>query len=543
MFLGGILVKVLIADTLPRDVYVPLFQEAGIEYLDEVPKSNLEKVIADCEGLVVRSATKVTAELLANAPKLKIIGRAGTGYDNIDLNAATLRGIVVENTPDANSNSATEYTMGLIYALAKNISAADASLKSGKWEKSRYSGTELHGKRLGIIGLGRIGQLVAKLAMGNGMEVVFYDPYVSEENARKFGYTSLTFDELLRTSDYVTLHAVLTEETKGMIGTRQLSLMKPSARLINAARGELVDEDVLYDAIKSGKLAGAGIDVFEKEPYKGKLLELGDKIVVTPHLAASTEEAQTRVAEAIVNQMILYFKDDTLINAVNTSPFPPELRPYLDLVERMGYFAGWLLQDPITNIKVTCYGEITQMDIRGIDSASLVGLLSRYVDSINIVNAPQIAKQRGIIFSKEASEKQIDYRSMVSLEVLAEGQKKPITISGILFGRRRPRVIELNGYEIEFEPTGNLLLTSHVDVPKVLAYITTTLGENDINIATSHLSRKTQGGSAMAVFSLDSPVPYKVIKELANPERGISDVRQILYGVKVLIHERLPPRS
>lgn len=528
------MVKVLIADNLPQEIYAPLFRQAGIEFIDTILPGSLEQVIADCEGLIVRSATKVTSELLDKAPKLRIIGRAGIGYDNIDIDAATLRGIVVENTPDANSVSAAEHTMGLIYSLARNISAADAALKSGRWEKSLYLGTELNGKRLGIIGLGRIGQLVAKLAKGNGMEIVFHDPYISEEVPIKLSCTPLPLDELLRTSDYVTLHAVLTSETRCMIDAKKLTLMRPTAKLINTARGELVDEDALYNTIKSGRLSGAAIDVFEKEPYRGKLLELRDKVIVTPHLAGSTIEAQTRVTEEITSQIIAYLREGRYTHAVNVSKLSLEIKPYIDLVERMGYFVSKLIKAPIENVKVTCYGELAQSDIIGISNVALVGLLSEHVD-INLVNASQVAKQRGINFFETRSTEQIDYRNLISLEVFVKAYE-PIYVKGILFEKKGPRIVGLNGCDIEFEPSGILLISSHQDVPGVIAYISRILEENNINIATVSLSREAQRGKAIGVYRVDSLVAEGIIKKIAEGSDKVYNVQQIV------IPKKLSPR-
>ena len=534
------MIKVLSPDKLPHEVLAQKFKEAGIDYFakDQYPQLDLEKLIADCDGLIVRSETKVTADLLDHAPKLKIVGRAGTGYDNIDVYAATARGIVVENTPDANSLSAAEHTMALIYALARNISVADASMKQGEWNRSRYAGAELSGKVLGIIGLGRIGELVARFAKAIGMEVVFHDPFISKERLQGLGYTSLPLEDLLGKSDYVTIHVNLTDETRGMIDAEKLALMRRDTKLLNVARGGLVDENALYDALKSNVIAGAAIDVFEPEPYKPKspdkdLRKLEGKVILTPHLGASTKEAQDRVARQIAEQIVLFFREKRIINSVNAREFSQDIKPYLGLVERMGYLARTLVQGPISEVRLACYGGIASSDISGISSVGLVGLLSGQVDSINIVNAPQIAHHRGIRISEERPPEQTDYRNMIGLEVLANGAQ-PVNVRGILFEGKTPRIVGLNGYTIEFEPDGTLLMTSHKDVPGVAGYIGTVLGKHQINIATINLSRESQGGKAIAVLKVDSSVPQEVIREIVNDtQKRFYDARQIVIPTKL----------
>jgi len=517
---------VVIADRLPEEVYGPLLREAGISFADGT-KGSLEALLADnCEGLIVRSKTRVTAELLSKAPYLRIVGRAGTGTDNIELEAATARGVIVENTPSANSESAADHAMALIYALSRNILAADAAVKRGEWDPTKYLGTELNDKILGIVGFGRVGRRVAERGKAAGMNVLECDPFVDPKVAEELGCRAVGLDELLSASDYVSLHSSLSENNVGMIGKKELEMMKPTARLINIARGELIDEDALYDTLVNGKIAGAALDTFKEEPYRGRLTELGDLVILTPHLGATTAEAQRRVAEQITRQLIAYFKEGKIVNAVNVSLVAPEVKPFVSLVERMGYLAGKLAEGPIRSLEVTCYGELGEQDIRNISIYGLVGLLTDKVSPVNIVNAREIANGRGIEVFERTSSGEIDYRSMVSLKVnQAEGNS--IEVNGMLYEKLGPRIIGLNGYRVDFEPEGTILITHHVDQPGILAHITRVLEVYKINIGNVSLSKSPMGKEAIAVIGLDSPAPENALGEIANREREIYDARQI----------------
>ena len=520
---------IVYADNLPEEIYGPLLEEAGIDYINAT-KGNLEDLLnscsVDCVAIVVRSQTYVDASLLSKVPNVQVVGRAGTGVDNVDVVAATARGVIVENTPSANTESAADHAMGLIYALSRNIPAADASLKRGEWERNRYLGTELSGKVLGLIGFGRVGRGVAERGKAAGMTVLECDPYVDEKVAGEYSARSVSLDELLRTSDYVSLHTTLTPENEGMIGKEELSKMKPTARLINVARGGLVDEQALYEALGSHQIAGAALDTFGKEPYRGPLRELGDLVILTPHLGAATEEAQQRVAEQITKQLIAYFKEGKIINAVNVSIVAPEIKPFVSLVERMGYLAGKLAEGPVRSLEVTCHGEIAEADIRGISTYGLVGLLTDKVNFVNIVNAREIADGRGIEVSEATSSTEIDYRSMVSLKV-TQPEGEQIVLNGMMYEKRGPRIVGFNGYDIEFKPEGTVLVTYHEDKLGIVGYIGSTLAKYGINIDTINLSNEAIEGRAVAVIRIDTPAPEDALAEIANKEIGIYDVRQI----------------
>lgn len=517
---------VVIADKLPEDIYGSLLDEAGISFADGT-RGDLEALLADnCKGLIVRSKPQVTAELLSKAPYLLIIGRAGTGTDNIDLEAATARGIIVENTPSANTESAADHAMALIYALSRNILGADASVKRGEWERNRYLGTELSGKNLGIIGFGRVGRGVAVRGKSAGMNVLECDPFVDPKVAEELGCRTVGLDELLRASDYVSLHSSLSDENAGMIGKAEFEKMKPAARLINVARGELVDHDALYEVLVSRKIAGAALDTYDEEPYRGKLTELGDLVILTPHLGASTVEAQRRVAEQVTRQIISYIKEGRIENAVNVSIVAPEVKPFASLVERMGYAAGKLAQGPINSVELTCYGELAEVNVRGISTYGLVGLLTEKVNLVNIVNAREIAEGRGIEVSEGTSSAEVDYRSMVCLRV-SQTNGEQIILNGMLYEKRGPRIVGFNGYDIEFKPEGTILVTYHEDKLGIVGYIGTTLAKHGINIDTTSLSNEAIEGRKVAVFRINPPASEDALAEIANKKIGIYDVRQI----------------
>ena len=517
--------RVVIADKLPEEIYGPLLEDAGISYV-QASTNNLNDLLENCEALIVRSATKVNSSLIARAPNLRIVGRAGTGYDNIDLEAATSKGIVVENTPDGNTNSAAEIAITLMYAFARRIPEADYSLKMGRWERNSLSGIELEGKTLGVVGLGRIGRLVATRAKSLGMNILYYDP----PNFSETPFKKTSLEDLLKRSDVVTLHLPAMKETEGLMGEKQFSLMKPTAYLVNAARGELVDEDALYIAISSGKIAGAAIDVFKQEPYEGKLRNLGSRVILTPHLGASTAEANTRVAEQITKQLIAYLNENKIENAVNVSTVIPELKPYGELIERMSYFGSKLLGEPISSIEVTCYGEITKLDRNGLSNYAIIGSLSDYIENINFVNSKGLARESGIEISDTGSPEETAYRNMISLDM--NSRTKKVQIEGIYFEKEGPRIVGVNGYKLEFSPQGIILATEHHDQPGVLAHLTSQLADAGINISTSELARNNLGGTAMAILQIDSKASNETLAKIKNG---------IIYSVSQF--EIRPPRN
>jgi D-3-phosphoglycerate dehydrogenase / 2-oxoglutarate reductase len=515
--------KVLVASELPVEIYSPLLTEADIDFSGPLASSDLEKTIQDYEGIIVRSKPQIKGPLLTKAANLKIIVRAGTGVDSIDVDQATKQGIVVENTP-VNSISAAEHTGSLISALAHNIVPANNSLKAQKWEKNKFVSTELYGKTLGIIGMGRIGNLVAERAKAMGMDIVFYDAYMSATKTTP--YKRLPLDDLLKTSDIVTLHASFSSESdRNMIGAKQFALMKKTAFFINAARGELVDENALYDALKNERLAKAGIDVFDPEPYTGKLLSLDDtKIIVTPHLAGQSFESEENGARAATKQMIDFLREGRIINAVNVSPFSENIRPYLGLIEAMGRFVGGLIDGPINRVNVQCYGDLCGYQ-EGTGISALVGLLSERNPLVSIVNANSFAAQNGIKVEETRSSDTIDYKSLVSLDVESNGKTR-INVQGRLSEDRGPKIVRINGYQVEIPPTGHLLVIMHKNLPNTINPATAIIGSRNYNINWSSVIPDEKSDNALGIFCTDKPVTKDIV-EIISKYANIGSIRQI----------------
>jgi D-3-phosphoglycerate dehydrogenase / 2-oxoglutarate reductase len=491
---------------------------AGVELLrgkfdvDEDADSPLEEIIGRYDAIVIRSATKLTAELVAKADNLKVIGRAGVGVDNVDVEAATRRGIVVANAPESNVVSAAEHTIGLLVALARNIPQAHAALKDGRWERSKWSGIELAEKTLGVLGFGRIGQQVARRALGLGMKVLAYDPFVSRERFRELGVESATFDEVLARSDFVTLHLPLTDDTRGAIGREALAKLKPGARLINAARGELVDEDALVQALRDGTLAGAAIDVYSQEPYSGPLTELPN-VVVTPHLAASTDEAQDRAGVIVAEQVVAALEGGLVTNAVNIPSIGAEdlevLGPFVPLAAKLGRLAVDLAGD-VRKISLEYYGELAEYDTRLLTVAALNGAFQGRTDQpVNYVNAPVVAAERGIEVVEEKRRSSRDYTNLVA--VAADGAR----VAGTTIGRdHRHFLVSALGYDLEMELAPRMVLLSYDDIPGVIGRVGTLFGDAGVNIANMAVSRNNQGGKALMALSIDSPAPPELAAEL-----------------------------
>jgi D-3-phosphoglycerate dehydrogenase len=491
---------------------------AGVELLrskfdvDEDADSPLEEIIGRYDAIVIRSATKLTAELVAKADNLKVIGRAGVGVDNVDVEAATRRGIVVANAPESNVVSAAEHTIGLLVALARNIPQAHAALKDGRWERSKWGGVELAEKTLGVLGFGRIGQQVARRALGLGMKVVAYDPFVSPERFRELGVDTATFDDVLARSDFVTLHLPLTDDTRGAIGRAALAKLKPGARLINAARGELVDEDALVEALRSGTLAGAAVDVYSQEPYSGPLTELPN-VVVTPHLAASTDEAQDRAGVIVAQQVVAALEGGLVTNAVNIPSIGADdlevLGPFVPLAAKLGRLAVELAGD-VRKISLEYYGELAEYDTRLLTVAALNGAFQGRTDQpVNYVNAPLVAAERGIEVVEEKRRSSRDYTNLVA--VAADGAR----VAGTTIGRdHRHFLISALGYELEMELAPRMVLLSYDDIPGVIGRVGTLFGDAGVNIANMAVSRNNQGGKALMALSIDSPAPPELAEEL-----------------------------
>ncbi len=493
--------------------------DAGIELLcdrfdvDVDLDSPLEEIIDRYDALIVRSATKVTAEVIAAATNLKVIGRAGVGVDNVDVDAATRRGVVVANAPESNILSAAEHTVGLLLALARNIPQAHAALREGRWERSKWGGVELADKVLGVLGFGRIGRQVARRAIALEMRVLAYDPFVSSDRFRELGVESGTFDEVLAAADFLTLHLPLTDETRGSIGAEAFASMRDGVRIVNAARGELVDEQALIAALESGKVAGAAIDVFVKEPYDGPLLQ-APNVVVTPHLAASTEEAQDRAGVIVAQQVAAALEGGVVTNAVNIPTVGAEdlevLGPFVPLASKLGRLAFELAGGDVHRVALEVYGELAEHDTRLLTVAALNGAFQGHTDQpVNYVNAPVVAADRGIEVVEEKRRASRDYTNLVA--VVADD----VRVAGTTIGTdSRPFLTEALGFELEMDLAPLMAFLLYDDIPGVIGRIGTLFGAAGVNIANMTVSRNREGGKALMVLSIDTPAPSALVEEL-----------------------------
>ncbi len=519
---GGFM-KVLISDNL-SPVGVEILKKAGLEVdaRSKTAQEEIEKIIGEYDALIIRSATKVTAALLEKATKLKVVGRAGSGLDNVDIPAATKKGVVVMNTPGGNTVTTAEHTVGMIFACARMIPQAYASLKAGKWEKKKFEGVELYAKTLGIIGLGAIGGVVANRAIGLGMKVLAFDPFISTEKATSLGIELADLPAIYRRSDFITIHTPKTKETANLINRNTIAQMKDSVRIINCARGGIVNEQDLYEALKSGKVAAAAFDVFEKEPPDSHPLLTLDNFIATPHLGASTLEAQENVAVAVAEQVVDYLVAGTVRNAVNVPSVPadqlPTLSPYINLAERMGLFVGQLTEGGLTQVTIEYSGEVANLKQEPITLAALKGLLTPTLqENVNYVNAPLMAKDRGIDVKVSKSSGTAEYTSLVTLRIRAGG--RDLSAAGTLNSRKEPRIIQVDNFPMETVPDGAMLVLMNNDKPGVIGGIGMILGQNGVNIARMQFGRETQGGLAMSVVSVDSVVSDDLmakIKQLPN---------------------------
>ena len=509
--------------------------EAGIELLrerfdvDVDSNGDLAEKIGDYDGIVIRSATKLTAEVLERAGRLKVIGRAGVGVDNVDVEAATRRGIVVANAPESTVTSAAEHTIGLLVALARNIPQAHAALKQGRWERSAWGGIELEGKTLGVLGFGRIGQQVARRALGLGMRVTAYDPVVAKERFRELGVERAeSADDLLAAAEFLTLHLPLTPETRGFLGRDAIGKLPDGARVVNAARGELVDEDALADALRSGKLAAAALDVFSEEPYSGPLLEL-DNVVVTPHLAASTEEAQDRAGVIVAEQVAAALEGAVVTNAVNIPVIRAEdlelLGPYIPLAAKLGRLAMELAEGRAEQITLSYYGAMAGYDTRLLTVAALNGAFQgRAEQPVNYVNAPLIAAERGIEVLEERRRASRDFTNLVRVGVRANGDE--IRVAGTTIGNEnRQWLVSALGFELEMELAPLMVFFRYDDVPGVIGTVGTIFGEAGVNIANMAVSRTRRGGKALMALSIDTEPPPELVETVRG--QGFDDARVI----------------
>ncbi|HHW13745.1 MAG TPA: phosphoglycerate dehydrogenase [Firmicutes bacterium] len=521
--------KVLVADAISERGLVKL-REAGFEVdvRTGLAPERLKEIIGEYDALLVRSQTKVTAEIIAAAPRLKVIGRAGVGVDNVDVPAATARGIVVLNAPEGNTISTAEHTWALLMSVARMVPQACQSLKEGQWDRKSFVGVELSGKTLGVVGLGRVGGQVAKRALAFGMRVLAYDPYLSAERAEKLGVEVATVEQIVAEADFITVHTPLTPETRHLFGPEQFAKMKPGVRIVNCARGGIYDEEALLAALESGKVAGAALDVFEQEPPTNTALVRHPRVVVTPHLGASTVEAQENVAIDVAREVVNFLRGEPFKNAVNLPALPAEeaaeVRPYLGLCERIGRFAGQSLPGRIRRVELVYQGALATLPSAPLTAAAMKGLLDVILsEAVNAVNALYLAKQRGIKVA-EVKEEQDGYANLFRLQVETDGGR--VSLAGSLFGSGEPHIVSIDGYQLDVPASGHLLLTRHLDQPGMIGKVGTILGEAGVNIASMQVGRKVPGGEAVMVLGVDESVPSAVLERIAAVP-GISGARLV----------------
>jgi len=509
--------KVLISDKL-SPAAVQILKDRGIETDVKVGLSpdELKAIIGDYDGLAIRSNTKVTADVLAAARNLKVVGRAGIGVDNVDVPAATARGIVVMNTPFGNSVTTAEHAVAMMFALARDIPQANASTHAGRWEKTKFMGVELTGKTLGIVGCGNIGAIVADRALGLRMRVVAYDPFLSADRAKDLGIEKVDLDALFARSDFITLHTPLTEATKNVINAESIAKMKTGVRIINCARGGLIVEEDLKAAIEAGHVAGAALDVFKTEPAKENMLFGMDKVVCTPHLGASTTEAQENVALQVAEQMADYLLTGAVTNALNmpsvSAEDAPKLRPYMQLAAQMGGFAGQLTEHAVKAVSIEYEGTVAGLNTKPLTAIILEGLLKPMVEAVNMVNAPVLAKERNINVSETKNEREGDYHTLIRVNVETEVRER--SVAGTLFGGDKPRVVEIKGIPIEAELGPHMLYVTNKDKPGFIGALGTLLGKHGVNIATFHLGRAQAGGDAILLTQVDQPLTDSILEEV-----------------------------
>ncbi len=509
--------KVLISDKMDPKA-AQIFRERGVE-VDEITGKTPEELIAiigEYDGLAIRSSTKVTKAILDAATNLKVIGRAGIGVDNVDIPAASAAGVVVMNTPFGNSITTAEHAIALMFALARQLPEADASTQAGKWEKNRFMGVELTAKTLGLIGAGNIGSIVADRAQGLKMKVVAFDPFLSPERAIEIGVEKVELDQLLARADFITLHTPLTEQTRNILSAEAIAKTKKGVRIINCARGGLIDEVALKAALDSGQVGGAALDVFVQEPAKESPLFGTPNFVSTPHLGASTSEAQVNVAIQVAEQMADFLVSGGVTNALNmpslSAEEAPRLKPYMALAEKLGSLVGQLSHGSVARVSVHSEGAAAELNQKPIVGAVLAGYLRVHSATVNMVNAPFLAKERGIEVREVRNDREGDYHTLVRVALKTEAGER--SVAGTLFGNAQPRLVELFGIKVEADLTGNMLYVVNEDAPGFIGRIGTTLGEAGVNIGTFHLGRREAGGEAVVLLSVDEPVDADLIAKL-----------------------------
>ncbi|CAN5276640.1 phosphoglycerate dehydrogenase [soil metagenome] len=524
--------KVLISDKMdPRAAQI--FRDRGVQ-VDEITGKTPEEVIAiigDYDGLAIRSSTKVTKAILDAATNLKVIGRAGIGVDNVDIPYASAKGVVVMNTPFGNSITTAEHAIALMFALARQLPEADLSTQAGKWEKNRFMGVEVTGKTLGLIGAGNIGSIVADRALGLKMKVVAYDPFLTPERAVDMGVEKVTLDELLARADFITLHTPLTDQTRNILSAENLAKTKKGVRIVNCARGGLIDEVALKAGLDSGHIGGAALDVFVTEPAKDSPLFGTPNFISTPHLGASTDEAQVNVAIQVAEQLSDYLLDGGVTNALNVPSLSaeeaPKLKPYMALAEKLGSLIGQLEGEHIKGVAVEVEGQAAQLNQKPITAAVLAGLMRAYSDTVNMVNAPYLAKERGLDVREVRHDREGDYQTLVRVTVTTD--KGDRSVAGTLFGHAQPRLVELFGIKVEADLAGTMLYIVNQDAPGFIGRLGSTLGTADINIGTFHLGRRTQGGDAVLLLSVDGAVTEPLLWDICKLA-GVNTVKLLRFA-------------
>ena len=521
--------RILVSDPVSQAGVDLLKREHDVDVKTDLLPEEFIRIIGDYDALIVRSATKVTKDAI-DASNLKVIGRAGVGVDNIDVDAATAKGIIVINAPEGNMISAAEHTISLMMALSRSIPQASSSVRNGEWQRSRFLGVEVFGKTLGVVGLGRIGAEVAKRMRAFGMNVIAYDPFITVERAKELRVDIASLDEVLANSDFISIHTPLTKETYHLIGAPEIAKMRDGVRILNVARGGIIDEDALFEGLKSGKIAGAALDVFEREPPTGNPLLTLDTCIATPHLGASTVEAQINVSVAIAEQTLSALKGEPVRNAVNV-PIRAEtfgaIKSYMPLSEQLGKFCIQLVEGQIKGIEVTYVGEVGQCDVHPLTIAVLKGVLDHVLESpVNFVNAQLFAKKRGIRITETKTERLEDFQSLITVRIDSD-KGDDWSVSGTLFLGDQPRIVKIGNYHVDAETKGCMLITSHTDKPGVIGKVGTLLGNSNINIAGMNVGRDKVRGGAVMVLALDDPISDEVLARIREID-GISVAKAVV---------------
>jgi len=498
-------------------------KDVALDVRKGVSPEKLLELIPEYDGIIVRSATKVTAEVIEAGEKLKAVGRAGVGVDNVDVKQASRRGIVVMNTPEANTISTAEHAVAMLFSLARRVPEADAFMKKGEWAKKKLKGVELFGKTLGVVGFGRIGRWVAKVCRTVGMHVIAYDPMVSDERVREAGVTPVSIDELFAKSDFITVHTPVNNETRNLISKETIAKMKDGVRFINCARGGIINEDDLCDAIESGKVAGAALDVYPKEPNENARLQKYPQIVLTPHIAASTDEAQSKVGVEIAAEMVEFLETGAISNAINAAPLGEEERrqilPFVELGEQVGSILAQLAHGKISSLSIEYDGELCSLDVSAITCAIVCGALSYNVDCVNQINARLISDERGLRVTESKCSRTRNYTNYISVEATREGGE-PVRIGATIFGenRQHPRIVRIDHFHVDAVPEGYMLIAEHIDAPGVIGRIGTILGNAHVNINRMTCDRLKRGETNVGIFNTDQDIPEDVLAQIRTIE-------------------------